>query len=198
MRIYGLTGGTGSGKSEVGRRFARLGIPVLDADRIGHQLLEPGGRGVAPLAEAFGHEILSEGQVDREKLGALVFADPDALHKLNSIIHPLIGQAIAERCAALSQENHPAVVIDAALLGEHGKRDPWLDGLILVTCREDLRLKRLVELRGMEPAQAQTRIAAQTPPEKKIPLADWIIENEGSLEHLHVRADEVARHILDG
>lgn len=192
MRIYGLTGGTGSGKSEVARRFVELGIPVIDADQAGHDVIEPGGPGVRAIVEAFGDLVLTNGAVDRGKLAALVFADKTALAKLNAIVHPLIGQVIAERCSEWAAKGHDVVVLDAALLAENGKREPWLHGLILVTANRDLRFSRLVTLRAMDPDEARRRIEAQTPPETKIPAADWIIENEGTLEALRARTDEIA------
>ena len=195
MRIYGLTGGTGSGKSEAVRRFAELGIPVIDADKIGHQLHEPGGAAVERVIQAFGVDVLTDGAVDRAKLGRIVFDDAAARKQLGVIIHPMIAGVIAERCGALLEQGRNTVIIDAALLAEGGKREPWLTGLILVTCREDMRLARLVQSRGMDPEQARQRIAAQTPPETKIPLADWVIVNEGTLDQLRDRVDQVAELI---
>jgi len=195
MRVYGLTGGAGSGKSEAGRRLSHAGIPVIDADRVGHELLEPGGAAVDPVIEAFGCEVTTAGAVDRAKLADWVFGDPEALRKLNAIVHPRIMQVTAGRLAALAGAGHAAAVVDAALIAEGGKRDVCLDGLIVVTCREDIRLDRLVRLRGMDIEQARKRIAAQTPAEKKVPLADWVIVNEGSLETLWVRVDEIAAAI---
>jgi dephospho-CoA kinase len=195
MRIYGLTGGTGSGKSEVARRFMELGIPVIDADKVGHQILEPGGIAVEAVVQAFGEKVLTNARIDREKLGALIFSDEIARRTLNAIVHPLIKRGIAERCVERAQQGHPAVLVDAALLAESGRREEWLDGLIVVTCRDDLRLKRLVESRGINAAMARLRMAAQTPPELKIPLADWVIENEGTIEQLRERVDEIASAI---
>jgi dephospho-CoA kinase len=195
MRIYGLTGGIGSGKSEVARRFEDLDIPVIDADRIGHEVLGPGGAAVEAVAAAFGPGVLSESAIDRKKLARIVFADKAAIEKLNAIVHPAIGRVIAERCIDLAAEGREVVVVDAAVLAEGGRREEWLDGLILVTCREDLRLSRLVQLRGMDAEEARRRIASQTAPETKMPLADWVIENEGDLDRLHERVDRVAAEI---
>jgi dephospho-CoA kinase len=192
MRIYGLTGGTGSGKSEVARRLQELGIPVIDADKVGHELLEPASPIFHDLVATFGTQILSEGKLDREKIGRIVFSDPDLLQRLNAIVHPRIKQIIGERCLALAQEGHRAVVVDAALLAENGKKDPWLSGLVLVVSDRNLRLRRLVEIRGMTPEQARMRIEAQSLPEDKVPLADWLIHNEGTIEELREQTDSVA------
>ena len=195
MRIYGLTGGTGSGKSEVARRFVELGISVIDADKVGHDILEPGGAAVEAVAAAFGPAVRSGDGIDREKLAATVFGNADALKRLNALVHPVIYRVIGERCRALAEAGHTAVVIDAALLGEGGRRDPWLDGLIFVLAPKDTRLARLIDSRGMDPTQARRRIEAQTPPEQKVPFADWVIENTGTLEALRLKADAVAASI---
>ena len=103
MRIYGLTGGTGSGKTEVAERFLATGIPVVDADRIGHALIAPGGAAVDAVRNAFGDRILSCGRIDREKLGRIVFTDADARNRLNAIVHPAIRSEIHARCCGLGR-----------------------------------------------------------------------------------------------
>jgi len=198
MRIYGLTGGTGSGKSTAGKRFEARGIPVIDADKIGHEVYEPGGPAYDAVREAFGDAILTGGRVDREKLSALVFRDETARKKLNAIVHPAIQQVIAQRCMNLAQEGHNTVLIDAALLGENGTLDPWLEGLILVTAPESVRVQRLVEQRGIDPEEARRRIRAQTPPEKKVALANWVIENGGTLNALHTQVDAITEVLKHG
>jgi dephospho-CoA kinase len=196
MQIYGLTGGIGSGKSEVRRRLAARGVPVMDADMAGHEVLEPGGLAVEAVLAAFGDAILTGGRIDRDKLAAIVFADAAARKTLNAIVHPLIGMRIAEHCVARVQEGHSAIVVEATLFAENGTRETWLDGLILVLSREDIRLERLTGARGMSREDALKRIAAQTPPEQKEPLADWVIHNNGSIEELHAATDPIARQIL--
>jgi dephospho-CoA kinase len=195
MRIYGLTGGIGCGKSEVARRLTERGIPVIDADLVGHQVLEPGGPAVDAVVAAFGEAILTEGMIDREKLGAVVFSDDAAREKLIAITHPLITRIIAEQCADLVQQGHSSIVIEATLLAEDGKREAWMSGLILVLSGEDLRLARLVSSRGMDPADIGKRMAAQTLPEEKAPLADWVIENNGTLDELRAATDSVVEAI---
>lgn len=197
MRIYGLTGGIGSGKSEVARRLVELGIPVIDADIVGHEILEPGGSAADAVITAFDQTILTEGCIDREKLASVVFDDDAARRRLNAIVHPVIARNIAERCAELVQQGHSSIVIEATLLAEDGQREPWMNGLILVLSSEDLRLSRLVRSRGMDPVDARKRMAAQTPPEKKASLADWVIENNGTLDELRAATDAVADAIRD-
>lgn len=193
--LYGLTGGIASGKSEVARRFVAARLPVLDADDIGHELMMPGGAAEQEVISVFGERILTNGRVDREKLAAIVFGDAEARARLNAVMHPMIRREILRRCAALAQEGHKAAIVNAALIAEDGRRDPWLDGLVLVISSRETRLLRLTAQRGMTREEAQRRLDAQTPPERKLALADWVIENEGDLEALYARADEVAELI---
>ncbi len=197
MRVYGLTGGTGSGKSEAARLFRDRGIPVLDADAVGHELIEPGGAAVDTVVETFGSEILTNGQIDREKLGAYVFRDTEARDRLNAILHPAIRMEIASQCVSLARENYDIVLIDAALIAENGRLDEFFSGLIVVDCPASLRIRRLVEGRGIDEEEAKRRVAAQTPPEKKIPLADWVIENSGTIEELERQVNRVAEELRD-
>ena len=189
MRVYGLTGGTGSGKSEIARMIAAQGIPVLNADRIGHETIAPGGSAENAVIDAFGPDILTNGAIDRTKLGALVFADPEALTRLNNIVHPRIRDIINTRCLDLEREGHPIVVIDAALLADDGAVPPFLDGLALVECDTNERVSRLVQSRGLKTEDAWTRVRAQVSPEQKRPLANWLIDNNGSLEQLVPQVD---------
>lgn len=175
--------------------FRERGIPVLDADAIGHELVEPGGTAVADVVEAFGEDILTGGHIDREKLGDVVFRDAEARQKLNAIIHPAIRQEIVRLCGELIQDGHEIILIDAALIAENGRLDEFLAGLIVVTCPEEIRVRRLVQHRGITEDEARRRIAAQAPPEKKIPLADWVIENSGTIEALEAQVDRVSEEL---
>ncbi len=192
IRVLGIAGGTGSGKSEAARRFEELGFPVINADAIGHDLIRPGGDAEALVVEAFGRGILSEGQIDRVKLGARVFADPDARKRLNEIVHPLIKQEIKLKIKALAAEGCKTVLIDAALIAESGEKEPCLDGFILVTSPEEIRAQRLVKNRGLSHKEAMARIRSQRPPEKKLALADWVLDNDGSVEDLRRGVDALA------
>lgn len=195
MNIYGLTGGIAAGKSEASRRFVELGVPVVDADTIAHAVIEPGGIAEQPVLDAFGGGILTCGKIDREKLGAIIFDDPEARKRLNSLVHPAVGREFAARTAAYAQEGRKAVIYDAALLAEDGKLREGFAGLMLVICDRSERLRRLVELRGMSEDEANKRIDAQTPPEKKIPLARWVIDNSGLLEDLHRQVDAIVKEL---
>ena len=192
MQLIGLTGGTGSGKSAAAKRFQARGIPVIDADAVGHALIAPGGDLEPAVIEAFGSGIATDGHVDRKKLGALVFHDASKRAQLNAMIHPAIRDAVARQCKAYAEEGHTTVVLDAALLAEQGERDAYLSGLILVLASRNVRLARLVEHRGMDASAAQMQIDAQTPPGKKRAVADWIVHNEGDIEDLHRQVDDIA------
>ncbi len=195
MQLHGLTGGIGSGKTEAAARFASRGIPVIDADGLGHEVLEPGGKAEAAVRDAFGDRIMNGGRIDREILGTLVFADDTAREKLNEIVHPVIFEEIGARCRVYSLEGFRTAIVEAALLGEHGRKEPFLDGLILVLCPAELRVARLVAGRGLAEAEAWRRIRAQRAPEEKLPLADWTIENTGSIAELHQRVDAIVESI---
>ena len=191
MRIYGLTGGIGSGKSEAARRFRERGIPVLDADAIGHHVIAPGGSATQDVIAAFGSDILTDGIIDRKKVAALAFSDPSALQRLNRIVHPAIYREIAARCAALAQSGHCTAIVEAALIAENGVKEPFFDGLIVVTCPEALRIERLISQRGMTREDAAQRIAAQSAPERKLALADWVIVNDGARDQLYAQVDGI-------
>lgn len=190
IRVFGLTGGIGCGKSAVAACFARRGVPVIEADAVGHEVLEPGGLAEAPVLALFGESVLGCGKIDRGKLAGQVFGDPGKLGQLNALVHPIIGAEIARRLAALDREGCRIAVVAAALWAESGQLEPWMDALILVSCSEAIRLRRLVEQRGMDEREARERIAAQKPPEEKRAIAWRVIENEDSLDGLQARVDE--------
>ena len=192
-----MTGGAGSGKSAAAKRFAERGIPVIDADKIGHEVIGPGGAAEQAVMAAFGEAVATSGTIDREKLAAAVFGDAAALRQLNALVHPAIAREVMARCRALAEAGHAAVVIDAALLAERGEREPWLDGLIVVDCPRAERLRRLVELRGMAREDVERRLNMQTPPESKLAAADWVIENTGTRADLYARVDDIAKAIME-
>ncbi len=194
MKVYALTGGIGAGKSEVSRLFGERGIPVIDADRIGQEATGPGGAAEKAVIEAFGVDITTDGKIDRKRLAAHVFSNAAALQRLNGLVHPAVLREIARRTAELAQAGNPVALIEAALHAEDGRVQEWMAGLILVECPVETRVRRLVEKRGMTEADARARIAAQTP-EKKGPLARWIIRNDAGLDHLRAEVERVAREL---
>lgn len=194
MLKVGLTGGIGSGKSEVSKRLAARGAMVIDADKIAREVVEPGTEGLARVVEAFGEEILCrDGTLDRKKLGAIVFADRDKLATLNSIVHPLVGRRVAELQAAAPDD--AIVVYDVPLLVENGLAGSY-DVVIVVDASDEIRLDRLVRLRGMTEADAKARIAAQASREERLAAADFVIPNETTLDDLDRRVAEVWHRLL--
>jgi dephospho-CoA kinase len=190
----GLTGGIGSGKSEVARRLAARGAVVIDADRIAREVVEPGTPGLARVVATFGEAVLRpDGSLDREKLGAIVFADPDKLASLNAIVHPLVGERVA---LAQSEADVGAIVVyDVPLLAEN-KLAPMYDVVIVVDAPDEVRIARLAEHRGMPEQDAKARIAAQASREDRLAVADIVIPNDGPLDELEARVAEVWQELL--
>ena len=182
MLKVGLTGGIGSGKSEVTRRLAALGAYVVDADVLAREVVEPGTPGLAAVAAEFGAEVLRpDGSLDRDRLGAIVFADPAARARLNAIVHQLVGAATAERFAAAPADS--IVVHDVPLLVEVGLAAAY-DVVLVVAATPETQGSRLVRARGMSADEARSRIASQAPLADKLAVADFVITNDGSLDDL--------------
>jgi dephospho-CoA kinase len=178
----GLTGGLASGKSTVGRILKDLGCHLFLADEAGHRLLAAGGEAVAPVRAAFGEAILSEnGEIDRRKLGQIVFADPDALNRLNAIIHPLVF-ACEDRWLESVQSGDPqaVAVVEAAILIETGSYRRF-DKLIVSWCPLETALVRAMARSGWPEAEARQRLARQMPIEEKKSYADYLIDTSGSM-----------------
>ncbi|MEV5556001.1 dephospho-CoA kinase [Nonomuraea wenchangensis] len=194
MLKIGLTGGIGSGKSEVSKRLAAHGAVVIDADKIAREVVEPGTAGLARVVAAFGEEVLRpDGALDREKLGSIVFADSQKLAVLNGIVHPLVGERVAQLQA--DAPGDAVVVYDVPLLAEN-KLAPMYDVVIVVDAADEVRIRRLAEHRGMAETDAKARIAAQASREDRLAVADVVIANEGSLEELDARVAEVWTDLL--
>jgi dephospho-CoA kinase len=189
----GLTGGIGSGKSEVSRRLAAHGAVIIDADVAARAVVAPGTAGLARVAGAFGAGVLGpDGALDRERLGAIVFSDPASRARLNAIVHPLVIEwmGAAERAAVDGARGDLVVVHDVPLLAEGGRASDF-DLVIVVDVPPELQLERLVRERGMAPDQARARIAAQASREQRLAAADIVIDNSGTLDDLDRRVDEV-------
>ena len=192
MLRVGLTGGIGSGKSEVARRLAEHGAVLIDADVAARQVVEPGSPGLAQVVAAFGDEVLRpDGSLNRERLGEIVFADPALRGKLNAIIHPLVREWMQEAERAAVQTDGDAIVVhDVPLLAE-SRGKAGFDAVIVVDVPPDLQLERLVSQRGMAAEQASARMAAQASREQRLAVADIVIDNSGSLDDLDRRVAEV-------
>ena len=193
MFVVGLTGGIASGKSTVSARLGLKGAGVIDADRLGHEVILRGTEGYRRLLEAFGEEIVDEdGEISRPRLATAAFADRRKVALLNSITHPLIGREIFRRMEDIRAERgeDAVVVLDAALLVEAGMLD-FLDMLVVVAAGPAVQVERLSRDRSMPSYEARARIAAQKSLEEKVALADRVILNEGTLEELEAEVDAV-------
>ncbi|MFF7165293.1 dephospho-CoA kinase [Streptomyces sp. NPDC008086] len=189
MLKVGLTGGIGAGKSEVSRLLVEHGAVLIDADRIAREVVAPGTAGLAAVVEAFGADVLAaDGSLDRPKLGSIVFADPDRLAVLNSIVHPLVGARSRELEEAAADD--AVVVHDVPLLTENGLA-PLYDLVVVVDAGPDTQLDRLVRLRGMTEEDARARMAAQATREQRREIADIVIDNDVPLEELQRRVKDV-------
>ena len=190
----GLTGGIGSGKSEVSRRLAARGAVLIDADIAARAVVEPGTPGLSLLVRAFGQDVLGpDGTLNRERLGQIVFADPGLRTKLNEIVHPLVRRWMAdeERAAVrAAPPPGPIVVHDIPLLAE-GRSKAGFDLVIVVDVPPQTQVERLVHARGMRPEDARARMAAQASREQRLAIADIVIENSGTLADLDQRVTDV-------
>ena len=191
MLTVGLTGGIGSGKSTVTRLLAERGAVVVDADLVAREVVEPGTPGLARIVEEFGKDVLRpDGTLDRPALGARVFSDPQALARLNAIVHPLVGERTAELLEQARAAGAEVVVHDVPLLVENGLAGMY-DAVVVVAAGPQTQLDRLVRLRGMAEHEARQRIAAQAPLVDKLAVATHVIDNDGPVEALTAQVDEV-------
>ncbi|MFD9330871.1 dephospho-CoA kinase [Streptomyces sp. NPDC060065] len=195
MLKVGLTGGIGAGKSEVSRLLVEHGAVLIDADRIAREVVAPGTPGLAAVVDAFGEDVLApDGSLDRPKLGSIVFADPAKLATLNSIVHPLVGARSRDLENAASQD--AVVVHDVPLLAENGLAALY-DLVIVVDVSPRTQLDRLVRLRGMTEEDARARMAAQATRDKRLEIADVVIDNDVPLEELERRVREVWADLVE-
>ncbi|MFE4533922.1 dephospho-CoA kinase [Streptomyces scopuliridis] len=195
MLRLGLTGGIGAGKSEVSRLLTSYGAVLIDSDRIAREVVEPGTPGLAAVVAEFGPEVLApDGGLDRPRLGAIVFGDPDRLRALNAIVHPLVRARSAELETAAGPDS--IVVHDVPLLVENGM-EALYDLVIVVDAAPETQLDRLVRLRGMAESEARKRMAAQATRERRRAAADVVIDNDGPLEQLEPQVRRVWQTLRD-
>jgi dephospho-CoA kinase len=188
LKLYGLTGGIGSGKSTVARLIAERGVPVIDADQLSREAMAPGQPAARDIAAAWPEVMTAAGEVDRKRLGDIVFADPAARLHLESITHPRI-QALGEaRAQALAGEGHRLAFYEASLLVEAGRVGDF-DGLVVVTASPEAQLARAVARGGLTPEQARARIAAQLPLADKVRVATHVIDNDGELSSTRAQVE---------
>ena len=180
IRVIGLTGGIGTGKSTVARMLGELGIPVMDADLMARQLVAPGLPAHAEIAALWPDVLADGGAIDRKKLGARVFADVRIRERLEAILHPRIREKMAEDAAVLASAGHELAFFEAALLVETGSYKD-LDGLVVVVASAATQLERVMARDGSSRESALARIRAQLPMAEKVRVADYVIDNDQSL-----------------
>ena len=193
MLRVGLTGGIGSGKSEVSKRLAAYGAALIDADVAARAVVEPGTPGLGEITAVFGPQVLlPDGRLNRERLGQIVFADDGALAKLNAIVHPLVHERTQqlEQQAAATLGPGGIIVHDVPLLAENGLQNGF-DTVIVVDAPDDQRLQRLIETRGMTADHARERMAAQAGRDQRLAIADIVVDNSGTLADLDRQVAEV-------
>lgn len=197
FRLFGLTGGLASGKSAVAEEFRRLGVPVIDADRVAREVVVPGSEGLSAVVEAFGESILAEdGTLDRQKLGERVFSDEAARKTLNGILHPRIGARTAELAAQLMAAGESIACYEAALLVENGLADTFRP-LVVVAVPVAVQVERAMSRDGLSEEAVRARIAAQMPLEAKVAVADYVIDNAGDRASLERQAAAIVAKIRD-
>ncbi len=185
-RLIGLTGNIAAGKSQVARLLAERGAQVIDADRVAHQVMQPGQPAYEAVVRAFGAGILdADGVIDRRKLGAIVFRDRAAMRRLEEAVHPAV---LAEVDRRIARSAAPVIVVEAIKLIEAGMHRAY-DALWVVTAPRAVRIERLVASRGLSRREAALRVDAQPPQAEKAALADVVIVNDGSLDDLRAQVE---------
>ena len=191
MLVIGVTGNIGSGKSTVCQILAKLGAIVIDADKLGHEAYKPHSQTWQEIVTAFGKDIVkSDYEIDREKLGQIVFSNPDALARLNQIVHPEAYRLAQERIGIYRHQGAKAIVIEAILLIE-AKWTNLVNKIWLVIAPENVVIRRLTRDKAMNESQILARLRSQMPAEEKMKYADDIIYNDGNFAQLEARVTEL-------
>ena len=194
MLIVGLTGGIGSGKTTVAERFAARGVPVIDADRIARELVEPGRPALARIVDAFGAQTLdAQGRLDRPRLRERVFADPERRRQLEALLHPLIRREMHDRLQRLST---PYCLLVIPLLLETGQAD-LVQRILVVDAPDELRYQRLARRDGLTREQVDAIMSAQSGRAQRLAAAHDVIVNDGDLQALDRRVEELHRRYLE-
>jgi len=190
LKLIGLTGGAGSGKSTVASMLRELGAVVLDADVAAHTVYEPGSLGFDLIEAEFGPDYIRDGKIDRARLGELVFHDADARARLNAIVHPLVREWMAAQTANALMRGAAVVVQDVPLLFENGLENLYSD-VLLVYVPEETQVRRLVEERGLSEDRARAIVATQMPIEDKRARARRVIDNQGTRDETREQVEKV-------
>jgi dephospho-CoA kinase len=195
MRVFGLTGGIACGKSAVGAYFKEQGVPVIDADVLAREVVELGTDGLRAVVKEFGQGVLAkDGSLDRKALAAVVFGDDAKRKRLNAILHPRIGALSMKKVQALDEKGEELACYEAPLLVENNLAHIFRP-LVVVVAPESVQIARIVARDGATEDEAYARIRAQIPNEEKARIADYVIDNAGTLIELRKKADEVLRAI---
>ena len=185
--LIALTGGIGSGKSTVARRWVELGATEVDADLLAREVVEPGSIGLEQVTQEFGPSVLTQsGTLDRAELAKIAFANDANRVKLESILHPLIQELALKKVQGLQD-----VIVYTIPLFVESKSKLQFDKVVAISCDEDVRVRRLVDSRGMNEAEARSRVAAQATDSQREAVADLVIDSNCSLEELFQKADEI-------
>ncbi len=199
MPLVALTGGIASGKSTIADRLASHGAVVVDADAVVRELQQPGMPVLRAIADAFGERMLrADGSLDRAALGAVVFADDAARERLNAIVHPAVAAESQRRFGeALARDPRAVVVYDVPLLVEARPDDPW-DLIVVAHAPAETRIRRLVALRGMTEPDARARVAAQASDERRLAVADAVIDTDGDVAATLAQTDALWHRLSSG
>jgi dephospho-CoA kinase len=194
LKVLGLTGGIGTGKSTVAQMFADRGVPVVDADALAREVVAHGLPAHADIAAAWPDVVGLDGALDRKRLGAIVFGDPAARLRLEGITHPRIQALAGQRLAALAEAGYRLALYSAALLVESGR---WreFDGLIVVAASEATQIARVRARDGLSQADAEARVRAQLATAEKIRLANYIIDNDDGLNATRAAVEDLLRRL---
>jgi dephospho-CoA kinase len=190
VKRLALTGGIATGKSHVLTRFKEAGVPVVDADLLSRQVVAPGTPGLEGIVGRFGSAILTaDGALDRRRLGAIVFSDPGARKDLESIVHPAVRRGVESFFATLPGDT-PFAVADIPLLYETGREDDF-DAVIVVACRPEQQIDRVIARDTLSRREAEQRVAAQLPIDEKVRRADYVIRTDGTYDETNAQVDRL-------
>ena len=193
MKIIGICGSSGSGKSTVCSILAGRGVPVLDCDVIYHELVDHPSHCLHAIAERFGNSMIRDGKLDRAALRKVVFSDPAALNDLNRISHYYVKEELRDRCRKLKENGEEVVAIDAPMLFE-ANLETWCDVVCAVVADPLVQIRRICARDGITPEDARLRVLKQTPSEILRERADFILENNGSAEELSDACDRLLEY----
>ncbi|KEA65374.1 Dephospho-CoA kinase [Marinobacterium lacunae] len=189
----GLTGGIGSGKSAAARLFAEMGVPIVDADVVAREVVEPGSAALSSIADHFGAELLLDnGQLNRARLREIIFDDAEQKRWLEALLHPLIRQRIVEQ---LSQQGHDYLILVSPLLIESGQSQ-LVDLIVVVDVDEQTQLQRTISRDGVDRQQVERILAAQMPRQERCDRADYLIDNGGDFDQLRAQVESVHKALL--